>query len=228
MAQPDLTIASISVYKVATPFGVEVQYEAGAAVDGDGAPTCYALPKDVAALGLKPLDNIKNAGGPGNWFGVVTDTGDKTGEPIKQTDGPYKGYLLSATALVDRNYPSDDYRRYVDSRVIPYISIPPQLRSLGAHEGDGALVADRDTGKSVQCVVADIGPRKKLGEASIACAVALGYPSSPRNGGVGKGIIVRIFVGSAGRWADGVGAAWSFSRSVADVAGLVDARASLT
>lgn len=229
-----IIVGGIQVNLVATPFGQEVQYEAGGAVDGDGCPTCYALPSDVATYGLKPLDNIRNAlkniheADPehpiAGWAGVVTDNGKPTGNPVKQTDGPFKNYLLSPTALIDPSYKSFDYRRYVDSSVIPYISIPPQLRDVfGVQEGDGALVADRDTGESVQCIVADISPRARLGEVSIACAVALKFKnSSPRNGGVDKGIIVRIFLRSA------AAPAWSFSRNAADIAALVDARASLT
>jgi hypothetical protein len=40
--------------------------------------------------------------------------------------------------------------------------------------------------KSVDCVVADKGPRDKIGELSIAAARAIGVPSSPRNGGTDK------------------------------------------
>jgi hypothetical protein len=225
-----INIGGIQVNLVATPFGWEVQYEAGGAIDADGAPTAFALRSDAAALGLKPLDDIHNAlhvttDDPENpvhgWAGVVTDP---HGKPVKQTDGPYKSYLVSPTALVDKNYPIGDYRRYVDSRVIPYISVPPQLREVfGVQVGDAALVADRDTGESVQCVVGDIGPRKRLGEVSIACGAALKFKNtSPRNGGVEKGVIVRIFLRSAPT------PAWSFSRSAADVAALVDQYASLT
>jgi hypothetical protein len=88
--------------------------------------------------------------------------------------------------------------------------------------GDGALVADRDTGRSIQSIVGDIGPRKKLGEVSPRCAVELGFPSSPRNGGVTKGIIVRIFAGSA------LTPPWLHTRTQDDVVRLVDAFASLT
>lgn len=203
--------------------GGEVRYEAGAAIDCDGAPNAYALPSS----GLVGLDNIRNAlrdvnDDPENpahgWAGVVVNA---AGQPVAQIGGPYAGYLVSPTALYDQNFPTYDPRRYVDATEIPYISIPPQLESLGVCLGDGALVADRDTGLSVQCLVADIGPRKRLGEVSVACAKALGFPDcSPRHGGVDRGVIVRIFIGSHQV------PPWKWGRTAADVAVLVDAWAS--
>jgi len=63
-----------------------VRFFAGATLDGDGAngqfgqPPCYA----PASYHGQTLDVIGNAGHPGNWFGVVTDTGHETGTPIVQ------------------------------------------------------------------------------------------------------------------------------------------------
>jgi hypothetical protein len=206
----------------------EVQYEAGAAIDCDGAPNAYALPSS----GHRGLDNIFNAledprntgvdkyGDPvGPWAGVIVGP---DGKPIIQKGGPWDGYCLSSTALVDHSYPETDYRRFVDATRIAYISIPPQLRQLGVVLGDGALVADRDTAQSVQCIVADIGPKKRLGEVSVMAAQCMGFvDSSPRTGGAGKGIIVRIFLGSADI------PAWDFNRTQDDVAALVDKYASV-
>src|SRR5256884_9478706 len=61
-----------------------VTFAAGAQLDGDGAngqfgePPCYA----PASYKGKTLDILANAGGPGNWHGVVTDTGEEDGTPI--------------------------------------------------------------------------------------------------------------------------------------------------
>lgn len=206
----------------------EVQYEAGAAIDCDGAPNAYALPSS----GHRGLDNIFNAledprntalnkyGDPiGPWAGVVTLA---DGTPYIQESGPFQGYCLSATALFDPHYPETDYRRFVDATRIAYISIPPQLKALGVKLGDGALVADRETGQSVQCIVADIGPRRRLGEVSVMAAQCMGFvDSSPRTGGAGKGIIVRIFLGSAST------PAWDSRRTQDNIAALVDAFASV-
>jgi len=57
---------------------------AGMEIDGDrangqtGGVPVYA-PKGYTPA---PLDFLANAGGPGNWFGVVTDTGGSGGTPI--------------------------------------------------------------------------------------------------------------------------------------------------
>lgn len=212
---------------IVTVTDTEVQYEAGAAIDCDGAPNAYALPSS----GHRGLDNIFNAledprntalapnGDPlGPWAGVITGA---NGQPYIQQSGPFQGYCLSATALFDAHYPETDYRRFVDATTIAYISIPPAIRDLGVRLGDGALVTDRETGQSVQCIVADIGPRKRLGEVSVMAAQCMGFAdSSPRTGGAGKGIIVRIFLGSAAT------PAWDNRRTQDNVAALVDAFAS--
>lgn len=55
----------------------------------------------------------------------------------------------------------------------------------------GARCTLRNTlnGMTCEAVVADVGPSSKLGEASIACARALGIPSSPTKGGDSRKII---------------------------------------
>jgi len=67
---------------------------------------------------------------------------------------------------------------------------------LGAELGDFAVVIDRQSGQLAEAIFADVGPRGKIGEASIALADALGVPSSPRQGGVDQGIIYVVFPGS--------------------------------
>jgi hypothetical protein len=79
-----------------------VIFSAGATLDGDGANgqfgglPCYA----PASFPGQTLDILANAGHPGNWFGVVTDTGTTTGTPMLQgpTD-PCPGAYVSATSL---------------------------------------------------------------------------------------------------------------------------------
>src|SRR4051795_6503541 len=62
-----------------------VTFSAGATLDGDGAngqggeAPCYA----PSGWG-HTLDVIGNAGGPGDWYGVVTDSGDEDGNPVVQ------------------------------------------------------------------------------------------------------------------------------------------------
>ena len=52
-------------------------FESGLAVDADGAPDAYH-PLDLGT------DYLRNAGSPGNWRGIVTDTGRPNGKPVVQ------------------------------------------------------------------------------------------------------------------------------------------------
>lgn len=165
-----------------------VYFAGGMVIDGDGAPNCYA----PAGHGLRPLDYLANAGNDRDgWYGLVTIGG----EPVIQQSGPTAGYYLSPTALQDRSKVITDPTRYVDSTQVPYVSIPPDLRAYGVELGDVAIVSYR--GVDCACVVADVSPRGHFGEASIACAIALGMPSSPKNGGVASGVGYYLFPGSA-------------------------------
>src|SRR5438093_9537435 len=95
-------IGTISGNEIIEQNDGSVTFSAGATLDGDGAngqfgePPCYA----PASYHGTTLDVIGNAGGPGNWYGVVTDTGDENGTPIvqKATD-PCPGPYISATSL---------------------------------------------------------------------------------------------------------------------------------
>ncbi len=108
-------------------------------VDVDGAPNCYH-PEDLNVLNQAEyltvdlmsyrgaLDKKSNGGHPGNWFGVVTDTGEKTGTPIIQGQhDPCPGFYVSSTSLVDQTKHRNDPNRYVDARRIPYIAFPGQV-----------------------------------------------------------------------------------------------------
>ena len=164
-----------------------VTFAAGAQLDGDGAngqfgePPCYA-PKSYAG---KTLDVLANAGGPGNWFGVVTDTGEEDGHPVVQGSGdPCPGAFVSATSL---HLPGKDGKllprsspfKYVDSATVPFVVVPPMIiRGVaGVVMGCRAVVTNTKNGKSVEAVVADGGPSNKLGEISLACAKAIGVPA---------------------------------------------------
>ena len=48
--------------------------------------------------------------------------------------------------------------------------------------------------------MADIGPRGKYGEGSIALARGLGIDSSPKHGGCSKGVTFYVFAGSSKGW----------------------------
>jgi hypothetical protein len=173
-----------------------VTFTAGATLDGDGAngqfgqPPCYA----PASFHGPTLDVLGNAGHPGNWFGVVTDTGNEKGTPIvqKATD-PCPGAYISATSLhlPDKDgkpLPSSSPFKYVDSATVPFIVVPPMiLRGVKPIVlGCRAIVTNSKTGKSTEAVVADVGPHNHLGEISVACAKAIGIPTGtthPANSG---------------------------------------------
>jgi len=79
-----------------------------------------------------------------------------------------------------------DPSAYVDAETVPYIVVPPLVVQQTAGVVRGCRARASYKGKSVDCVVADLGPARKVGELSIAAARALGIPSSPRSGGTEK------------------------------------------
>jgi len=184
-----ITIGGIGVEQV----GLAFVWTGPLAIDADGAPTAYHPD------GKSGLDFLANAGKPGNWYGIVTDTGTRGGAPVVQGQGdPCPGYFISPTSLFDPTKKRTDPRRYVDSSTVPYLAVPPELRTLGVGLGDVALVEYH--GRSSPAIVADVGPRGKLGEGSIALAKAIGVPESPRRGGTGNGVQVTLWPGTSKGW----------------------------
>lgn len=167
-----------------------VRWTSGMQIDADGAPRAYA----PSGSALRGLDYLANAGAPGHWWGIVCDD---HGEPYVQgIDDPAPGFYVSPTALCAPGFSRRDPRRYVDSYTVPYLAIPPELRVVaGVKLGDLAVV--KHAGVCCGAIVADIGPRKKVGEGSMALARELGIPESPRNGGAGWGVEYCIFLGTA-------------------------------
>lgn len=171
--------------------------KAGMAIDADGANGASSAPV-YAPVGYtpKPLDYLANAGGPGNWYGVVT----VGGVPVKQKAGdPAPGAYVSATSYMWKGFKSTDPKAYVDSNAVPFIVIPSHWRAQakGVVLGCRATVTDSKTGKVVEAAVLDFGPKAKLGEASIACAREFGVNPSPKNGGTDvKRFIYRFWPGT--------------------------------
>src|SRR5262249_45312977 len=94
-------------------------FRAKMAIDADGAPKAYNRDDSIA------LDFLENAGRPGNWFGVVTDTGEPDGEPVVQKQGdPAPGFFVSATTLINPGFPRESPLRYLDADTIPFIALP--------------------------------------------------------------------------------------------------------
>mgnify|MGYP001060150386 CR=1 FL=1 len=136
----------------------------------EGRENCERFLADVRAA--------QRAGWQGNprivWHGIVTKDKDRN-EPIIQSSGEYKGFFISSTSLQNKAYKEDDQRRYLDSRLVPSLVLPRGSNFLkqGARLGDLAFVIDPTTGLSTFAIVGDLGPKGKLGEASIALAAAI-------------------------------------------------------
>lgn len=171
-------------------------YLAGMTIDADGAPRAYH-PDDVSGL-----DKLSAAGHPGNWWALVTDTGKKTGHPIKQgPNDPAPGFYVSMTSLEDQTKKESDPRRYVDATVIPYMVLPDIVVSTTkAHVGDFAVVINLQNRKQCFAIFGDgSGGQDRVGEGSIALATALGVPSDARHGGVESGLLYLVFPESGNR-----------------------------
>jgi hypothetical protein len=193
---------------------VTVQAQAGLAVCADGCPRAYAPP----GSGLVGVDNNGNAGYPGHWFGVDTDNGLKTGNPIVQAayypnlDGspstvvnPTGGYWLSPTALrcSTKLFHKTDPRRYCDALTVRYLSIPSDLLHRPVDLGDVGVV--QYGALHTTFVVGEVGPEGKLWEGSIELHRALGHdpvnPTRPGHlSGIDSGMSVTIYRGSSRGW----------------------------
>jgi hypothetical protein len=172
----------------------------GMTIDADGSPNAYH-PHDAADDAADDtaddagLDELANAGKPGDWNGIITD---RDGDPlIQQERDPYPGYYISCTSLSDKTKTFTDPTRYVDASKIPYVVLPQEVADRGgARLGDFAVVVNLGNGKSSFAIYADIGT---LGEGSVALANALGIQSDARHGGESDGILYLVFPGSGNR-----------------------------
>lgn len=170
----------------------------GMTIDADGANGQTGGVPVYAPKGFTPapLDFLANAGEPGNWFGIVTDTGKADGKPVKQNaSGPAPGAFVSATSYRWPQLARIDPLAYVDAASVAYIVLPSHWRKLavGVVLGCKATIKDIKTGKILEAGVLDFGPKTKLGEASIACAKFFDIPSSPKNGGTAEKRFVYTF-----------------------------------
>jgi hypothetical protein len=151
-------------------------------IDADGSPRAYG-PNNSG------LDYTANAGEPGNWYGIVTN---ENSHPIIQgPNDPCPGFYVSPTTYVRKQFKESDPRRYLNSEKIEYVVISGKLRKMippvciGCH----VVVTNIRTGKQVIAVCGDSGPSDKIGEGSIALALALGLNPDARHGGTDEHII---------------------------------------
>lgn len=172
-----------------TTIGGGILFRAGMTIDADGAPNAYG-PHN------RGLDYTANARGQHGWVALVTN---QNGRPIVQKSGPYRGYYVSTTSLQQSQiYDERDPKRYIDATKIPYIALPSDFaKQFGINLGDLALVVNHANGRSTYAVFADVGPKGRIGEGSIALAKRLGIPANPRHDSVEDGVTYLIFPGSA-------------------------------
>jgi hypothetical protein len=74
---------------------------------------------------------------------------------------------------------------------VPFIVVPPLIcqKTRGKVLGSSAIVENIHTGESCEAVVGDIGPHKKIGEASPALAREISVNPNPVTGGEERRII---------------------------------------
>jgi len=177
------------------------------ATDWDGDPMAYGNKHKHPEI--SPHDNLGNAGHPGNWWGVVTNTRKKNGTPVEQVGStfekpnpaqPYKNYMISTTKLVNTAYPDEaDVRRWTDATKVPYVALPNSRRSMhkiGLKTGCYCLLVDLQTMKFCFAVYADSkAATPRMGEISRRAVELLGKPDGsifilvfPKSG-QGQGII---------------------------------------
>jgi len=215
-----ITVAGVRVASIIGPPPALV-YRSGFAIDTDGARDAYAPD------GFEAADALADAGHPGDWYGLVTDTGERDGKPVRQgPNDPYPGAFIAQTALVDTRFGRTDPRRYVDAATVPYGVITRPLMGLGARAGDvGVLAVDHDGGRLCAAfVVADVGPAKKPpGEGSPALAQLVQVNADARHGGISKGATWIVFPGSCRGWPRGYSDVQTQATELLNAAGGVDA-----
>lgn len=185
--------------------GLALKFRSPLAINTDGAPNAYHIDgRPIGALNtlcnagrsisqtygiyegsencdqfLMDVKAAQRSGWHGStqivWHGIVTKDPTRR-EPVVQSTGDYAGFFVSATSLANREFKADDQRRYLDSRVVPFLVLPRSSAFQsqgGARLGDLAFVIDPETQRYTFAVVGDIGPKRKLGEASIALAATI-------------------------------------------------------
>jgi hypothetical protein len=154
-------------------------------IDADGSPHAYHPVSDSG------LDKLANAGHKGNWWGIVTENGKPV---VQDSTCPAPGFYVSTTSLQDASKKISDPLRYVNSETIPYFVLPNNKTILAeVKTGDFAYVYNLRNGKNSYAIFADVGPKDKIGEGSIALAKKLGINSSPRTGGIADSVLYYVF-----------------------------------
>ncbi len=176
-------------------------------IDADGANGQFGQPPAYApkTYPKATLDNLGDAGRPGNWWALATDNGHSDGDPIVQTAGqPAPGAYISETSLRLLNaagtFDRKDPMCYVDAATVPYLVICPELlRAVSPIVmGCRAVLTNTENGKQVDAVVADGGNSNEMGEISLAASQALGIRGNARGvEDTGRLLTIEIYPGVA-------------------------------
>lgn len=163
--------------------GKMIEYTGEMTSCADGSPRAYG----PDGCDPKPLDYLGNAGYPGNWWGVVTNS---SGVPIVQKNGqpekwPHPSLYVSCTAYGFSEYPPEDCRRWVNAEQIYFSVIPSSVRMAVPPKflGCRAEIVDKKTHAKLECVCTEIGPSAHMGEASMAAVEYFGLDPNPKCGG---------------------------------------------
>jgi hypothetical protein len=133
---------------------------------------------------IKDYDRVLNGKPSYFWFGDADN--DVDGSPYWQHDP----YGQAGTSLIHNGRPVNGDR-------VPFIVVPPQVLNMTPEIVLGCMGTMEYQDKVVSCVVADTGPKSKIGEASPAALRALGIPALQNgNGGLDtQEILYRIWPG---------------------------------
>lgn len=184
----DCTIYNYNYQRSPEDSGYAIIFKENMNIDADGSPRAYG-PDNSG------LDWTANGGKPGNWWAIVTDNGQKDGNPIIQRENdPFPGMYVCTTSLHDSTHNINDPLRYVNAEHVPYISLPLPVRQR-AHISIGGFVwvFNTETGKSSYAIYADAGGNKGIGEGSMFLAESVGLKNNPKTGGgTDKNIIIYV------------------------------------
>jgi hypothetical protein len=146
-----------------------VCYVSELTTDADGSPRAYN-PQN------KGIDDTTYAFKHGKLSDAIIVYDGKR-PYVQNKNDPYPGFYLSQTTLQNIFTPKTDYRRYVNSDEIPYISIPANLEKY-VMVGDIAFVYNKHTRKGAYAIIGDSGEDTHIGEGSIKLAKEIGIPLS--------------------------------------------------
>ncbi len=168
-------------------------FTADADIDADGA---NGQNGEVAAYRVDDhgSEYLANGGMKQDGHGGVTWAEDWGRDIVLQENGQPlvldSGTIPSRTAYKWPDLSSNDPAAYVDAATVPYAVLSPRIIRAVGPRFLGCRMRITFEDKSVMAVMADVGPRSKCGELSIAAAKALGIPSSPRSGGEERNVVL--------------------------------------